>query len=63
MTKDELLEALLVERQDQTWWKHRPMHARPATWADDQFIDDDATCARRRKEAVAEWSASERETG
>ena len=47
MTKEELLEALLVERQDQTWWKHRPMHARPATWADDQFIDDDVTCACR----------------
>lgn len=61
MTKDELLQALLVERQDQTWWKHRPMHARPATWADEQFIDDDVTCARRRKALVEAAREDERQ--
>lgn len=61
MTKDELLQALLVERQDQTWWKHRPMHARPATWDDDQFIDDDVTCARRRKALVEAAREDERQ--
>ena len=63
MTKDELLTALLVERQDQTWWRHRPATARPTTWADDQFIDDDVTCARRRKALVDAWNEHEREVG
>lgn len=62
MTKDELVAALLVERQDQTWWKHRPTKARPATWDDGQFVDDDVTTARRRKALADEWGqASERE--
>lgn len=55
MTKDELLAALLVERQDQTWWPHRPTTATPQTWTDDQFVDDDVTCARRRKELADSW--------
>lgn len=63
MTKDELLHALLVERQDQTWWRRRPAKARPATWADDQFIDDEVTTARRRKALVEAWSEHEREVG
>jgi hypothetical protein len=55
MTKTELLEALLVERQDQRWWRHRPTAARPATWDDGQFVDDDLTCARRRKALEEAW--------
>ena len=63
MTKDELLTALSVERQDQTWWRHRPTKARPATWADDQFIDDEVTTARRRKALVEAWTEHEKEVG
>ena len=63
MTKDELLTALLVERQDQTWWRHRPAKARPQMWEDDQFIDDDVACARRRKALVEAWNEHEREVG
>lgn len=29
MTKDELVAALLVERQDQTWWKTKPRTETP----------------------------------
>lgn len=63
MTKEQLLEALSVERQDQTWWRHRPTHARPTTWADDQFIDDDVTCARRRKALAEAWGDTQRQVG
>ena len=61
MTRDELLAALLVERYDNRWWKHRPTTARPAAWDDAQFIDDDVSTARRRKALVEAWNESERE--
>lgn len=63
MTRDELLQQLAVERQDQTWWRHRPTTARPHTWDDDQFIDDEVTTARRRKALEEAWSEHEREVG
>jgi hypothetical protein len=50
MTKDELLRALLVERYDQTWW------ATP----EPVITDDDLTCARRRREMVADFEALDR---
>lgn len=60
MTRDELLEALLVERQDQTWWHRRP--GRPQSLAQPQeHSDDDVTTARRRKAAMDEWNEHEKE--
>lgn len=61
MTRDELLTALAVERQDNTWWRHRPAIAAPQTWTDDQFVDDDVTCARRRRELEQDWREERRE--
>ena len=52
MTRDELLEALLVERQCSPWWVTKP---EPAVER-----DDDLTIARRRREALRELEASER---
>lgn len=63
MTKDELLEALLIERQDNRWWRHRPAPVRPATWEAEQFVDDEVTCARRRRELLAACDERESEIG
>lgn len=63
MTKDELLAQLLIERYDNRWWRHRPTKARPATWVADQFVDDDITCARRRRDLLAAMDEREREIG
>lgn len=48
MTRDELLEALLIERQTNPWWTTPPTELAP---------DDDLTCARRRREMVADFEA------
>ena len=59
MTRDELLQQLAVERQDQTWWtseKRARSKNRPA-------VDDEMTCARRRRELVEAWDEREREVG
>lgn len=51
MTRDELLQSLLVERYDHRWWKT----PEPA-----EASDDDLTCARRRREMVADFEAQDR---
>lgn len=51
MTRDELLQALLVERYDNRWWKT----------AEPVVTDDDLTCARRRREMAADFAALEPE--
>lgn len=48
MTRDELLAALTVERYDNRWW---------TTPTPTQAPDDDLTCARRRREMVADFEA------
>lgn len=48
MTRDELLEALLVERQTSPWW---------TTAATDLAPDDDLTTARRRHQMAADFEA------
>ena len=50
MTRDELLKALLVERYTNPWWKTPEPVA----------VDDDLTCARRRREMVADFDALDR---
>jgi hypothetical protein len=47
MTRAELLEALAVERYTNPWW----------TTPEAEVIDDDLTCARRRREMVADFEA------
>lgn len=51
MTRDELVAALTVERYDNRWWK---------TPESVVSTDDDLTCARRRREMVADFAALER---
>lgn len=51
MTRDELIEALLVERYDNRWWK---------TPEPTQSSDDDLTIARRRREMAADFDALDR---
>lgn len=51
MTRDELLEALAVERMTNPWWTVPPPERAP---------DDDLTCARRRREMAADFEALER---
>lgn len=48
MTRDELLEALAVERQTNPWWTTKPEP--PPT-------DDDLAIARRRREMRADFEA------
>lgn len=48
MTRDELLDALLVERYTSPWWVTPPTIEAP---------DDDLTCARRRREMAADFKA------
>lgn len=45
MTRDELLEALLLERQTSPWWSRG---SPPAP----EWDDSEMTCARRRRELV-----------
>lgn len=58
MTRDELLEALLLERQDQTWWRHKPP-PRKATepvlplLPEGHLDNSDVTVARRWRELLA----------
>lgn len=56
-TKDELLEQLLVERLDNTWWRYQPpprkatepvLPLRPAG----EWTDDEVTCRRRQRELL-----------
>lgn len=47
VTRDELLDALLVERYTNPWW------ITPET----EVHDDDLTCARRRREMAADFAA------
>lgn len=50
MTRDELLEALLLERYDQTWWKTpEPWTRRGEPVA---AKDDDLTFARRKRQLL-----------
>lgn len=51
MTRDELVEALLVERYDNRWWVTPDPELAP---------DDDLTTARRRREMAADFEALER---
>lgn len=51
MTKDELLAALVVERQDQTWWR-----------APEPVPDTAEEIARRRLEAEA-WAEDDEKGG
>lgn len=51
MTRDELLDALMVERYTSPWWVTPP----PA-----QAPDDDLTTARRRREMAADFDALDR---
>lgn len=51
MTRDELLEALLVERYTSPWW---------TTPAPTPAPDDDLTCARRRREMADDFEALNR---
>lgn len=54
-TRDELLASLLVERYTSPWWVTPPTTPTP---------DNDLTCARRRREMVADYGAyDEREKG
>lgn len=55
--KEALLEQLLVERQDNTWWQYQPpprkatepvMPPRPG----DAWDDDEVTCRRRQRELL-----------
>ena len=48
MTRDELLDALLVERYTSPWWVTPPTTQAP---------DDDLTCARRRREMATDFEA------
>lgn len=48
MTRDELLEALAVERYTSPWWVTPPTVRAP---------DDDLTTARRRRELAADFDA------
>lgn len=50
MTRDELLESLLVERMTNPWWTTPEPTPAP---------DDDLTCARRRREMAADFAALE----
>lgn len=50
MTRDELLEALMVERYDNRWW---------TTPEPTPAADDDLTCARRRREMADDFAALE----
>lgn len=52
MTRDELLESLLIERQISPWWVTKP--ETPAAH------DDDLTIARRRREALREQDSIDR---
>lgn len=62
MTRDELLEALLVERYDQTWWP-TPIRevgsVEALTHEEDQpiFADNELDLARRRREMAADFAA------
>ena len=47
-SRDDLLAALMVERFDNRWWTTAPTTQAP---------DDDLTCARRRREMVADFEA------
>lgn len=49
-----LMRSLIVERYDNRWWKTRP--ATPA-------IDDEVTCARRRRELAADFDAFDQAKG
>lgn len=57
MTREELLEALLVERQDQTWWRYKPP-PRKATepvmplLPEGHLDNSEVTVARRRRELL-----------
>lgn len=54
-SRDELLASLLVERYTSPWWVTPPTTPTP---------DNDLTCARRRREMVADYEAhDEREKG
>lgn len=48
MTRDELLDALMVERYTSPWWVTPPTVQPP---------DDDLTTARRRREMAADFEA------
>jgi hypothetical protein len=51
MTRDELLEALAVERMTNPWWTTPATQPQP---------DDDLTTARRRREMQADFEAHDR---
>ena len=53
MTRDELLQALLVERYDQTWWPTPIREVGSVAALRDEsptFADNDLEVARRRRE-------------
>ena len=59
--RDDLLQALAVERLTNPWWKAQPGRALAPILPDaDAITDDELTTARRRREALAEFTAHER---
>ena len=56
MTRDELLRALAVERQDQTWWTTKP--AMPP-----EMDDSELATARRRRALMEACGDAEEKTG
>lgn len=48
MTRDELIEALLVERYTSPWWTTTQPAPQP---------DNDLNCARRRRDLAADFAA------
>ena len=66
MTKDELLESLLVERYDNRWWTtpERPAKkpTRPAKrLPGDLMRDDEVICAKRRRDLLEAWDEHNKE--
>ena len=61
--KAALLAALTVERQTGPWWRRHADH-RPAVDLTPELLlrDDDVTCARRRRELVADYEQHREET-
>ena len=61
--KADLLAALTVERQTGPWWRRHADH-RPAVDLTPELLlrDDDVTCARRRRELVADYEQHREET-
>lgn len=48
MTREELLEALLVERQTSPWWTTPPA----------EIDDSETTCARRRRDMAKDFEGT-----